>query len=293
MNEIINKKLLIINADDFGLSREISDCIINCHKNGIVTSTTLMTNMPAAEYACYKVQGVPSLGVGVHLTITEGKPLSDIEKVKDLVDDEGCFLGAAQQKKQLWKSKNIQEQITREIAAQIEKAIDLKIKPTHCDSHHGIHIMPVFRKVLINVLPRYNIHKVRTQVGSHWVTFGNDFCSQARCHLKNLRSIHKRAFRRWNHFLLNKAGIRTPDRKVGWARVIEQLSPKEKLLICLKNLQPGISEMLFHPGYLSQRPAESSRFDLMREIDAQLMLDPDVYSAVKESGIKLISYKEV
>lgn len=78
-------KKLIVNADDFGFSKAVTDAILDCHSNGIVTSTTLMSNMPFAEYAASKAKVFPMLSVGLHMTLTEGKPLSAPADVDNLI----------------------------------------------------------------------------------------------------------------------------------------------------------------------------------------------------------------
>ena len=84
-------KLLIINADDFGMAAGVTNAIVDCHNNGIVTSTTLMTNMPDAERAADLSRPLKALGVGVHLNLTEGRPLTDSALLPDLVDESGEF----------------------------------------------------------------------------------------------------------------------------------------------------------------------------------------------------------
>ena len=84
---IMNK--LIINSDDFGYSRAINHAIIDTHQEGILTSTTLMTNTPGFEHAIKLAKENPKLGVGVHLVLTFLKPLS--QDVPSLVDEKGDF----------------------------------------------------------------------------------------------------------------------------------------------------------------------------------------------------------
>src|SRR4030066_295788 len=88
----MKKKMLIVNADDFGMSEEISDGIITAHLEGIVTSTSLMVNMPDAKRAVRLAQQTPSLDVGMHLNMTEGHPVLPPEKVPTLVNNTGEFL---------------------------------------------------------------------------------------------------------------------------------------------------------------------------------------------------------
>lgn len=85
-----NLKKWIINADDFGYSKGVNYGIIEAHQQGIVTSATLMANMPGATHAAALAKDKPNLGVGVHLVLTIGKPLT--EDVPSLIDKNGHFL---------------------------------------------------------------------------------------------------------------------------------------------------------------------------------------------------------
>ena len=89
---------LIVNADDFGFNHEVTDGILECHKNGCLTSATLMTNKPAAEYAAIESKKYPDLSVGIHFTINGngGRPVSDPEKISDLVNPDGSFRSASE-----------------------------------------------------------------------------------------------------------------------------------------------------------------------------------------------------
>ena len=75
--DAVAEKRVIVNADDFGFSAGISAGIIRAHREGIVTSTTVVANMPAAEQAVEMLADAPRMGVGVHLNACQGLPLSD------------------------------------------------------------------------------------------------------------------------------------------------------------------------------------------------------------------------
>ena len=93
---------LIINADDLGMSRGITDGILVAHRYGFLTSASLLVNMAASEYAVERVASAPKLGVGVHLNICQGKPISPAREVPSLVDADGNFHSARQMIRKLW-----------------------------------------------------------------------------------------------------------------------------------------------------------------------------------------------
>jgi len=123
---------LIVNADDFGLSKGVNYGIIDAHVNGIVTSTTLMVNMPAAKHASSLAKKYPSLGVGVHFNLTVGKPIH--LNVPSLVNDKGYF----HSKKDVLNKANVIE-IEKELRAQINEFFTLGLSPSHIDTHHNLH----------------------------------------------------------------------------------------------------------------------------------------------------------
>jgi chitin disaccharide deacetylase len=132
-------KKLIINADDLGLTKAVSDAIFEIFENGSLTSATLMVNMPGSAYAAEKSKKYSKLGIGLHANFTEGKPLLPNQ---NLTDSEGDFIG----RKDLFKRKLLfkitQVDIQKELSAQYDKLFSLGINPTHIDSHEHVHILP-------------------------------------------------------------------------------------------------------------------------------------------------------
>ena len=145
-------KRLIVNGDDFGMCEGNSIGIILAHKEGILTSTTVMMNMPYAYFALDLAKKYPDLGVGVHLNATAGKPLTDIK----LVDKKGYFLN----KKFIRAHPDIitKESLYNEFKAQIDKYISYTGHlPTHFDSHHHIHLIPEYKDIIIKLSNEYQI----------------------------------------------------------------------------------------------------------------------------------------
>jgi len=124
---------LIMNADDFGLCEAVNNAIADCFETGIVGSTTVMMNQPGIEHAIqlYKQKRIPE--VGLHFTVTSGKPLLSAEEVSTLVDDDGYFLN----KSILMNKLDVcPEQVFNEISAQYDAAFDAGFLINHIDSHH-------------------------------------------------------------------------------------------------------------------------------------------------------------
>ena len=129
-------KRLIVNADDYGLSEGVCLGILKAHRDGILTSTTCMMNMENIEKYLEMTKDYPNLGLGVHLNITVGKPLTNVS----FVDEKGNF-----KSRDTYTNREAivsQEELYQEWKAQIEKFIKIMgHKPTHLDSHHHVHLL--------------------------------------------------------------------------------------------------------------------------------------------------------
>jgi predicted glycoside hydrolase/deacetylase ChbG (UPF0249 family) len=138
-------KVLIVNADDFGLTSGVSRGILEAHRHGIVTSTTLLVNrdIPPAQVEELKASG---LGVGVHLNLTLGTPVADPKRVPSLVDAEGRFVRDAREAAARAKL----DEARIELGTQIDVFRGIMGRfPTHLDTHHHVgRLEPVLEVVL-------------------------------------------------------------------------------------------------------------------------------------------------
>lgn len=143
---------LIINADDFGLSKSISDGIVDGIKGGYITSTTVMVNMPYAEYAIKKAIENGITSVGLHIVLTVGKPIIKNEK---LTDENGDFF---YNKHQIDRTDLKYEDVYNEIKAQInmfEKLSEGKLKPDHLDMHHHLFDNDIIKRAVMDIAKEF------------------------------------------------------------------------------------------------------------------------------------------
>jgi len=160
---------LIINADDFGYSRAVNYGIMDAHKMGILTSTTLMTNMPGAEHAVKLAKENDTLGVGVHLVLTCGRPL--IQGHKTIISENGDF------KKLSFYEQDFQvdlQEVYKEWKAQIEKFLSFGLIPTHLDSHHHINSFGNIYNVFLKLAKEYNL-PIRNNIKKQVYDISKDF----------------------------------------------------------------------------------------------------------------------
>lgn len=144
---------LIINADDFGFSESINNGIIDAYKEGLISSTTIMINMPYSEDAILKWKENDSLGLELHINLTQGLPISN--NVNSLVDKNGIFHKHR-------KIENNEVEVTyedayKEIKAQIDKLLSYEVRIDHLDYHHFIHLNQSIRTALLDLALEYNL----------------------------------------------------------------------------------------------------------------------------------------
>lgn len=143
---------IIFNGDDFGITKACNHAIIDCFTNGVLTSTSLMSNMPAAAHAAQLMKEYPTLSVGLHLSLTVGKPLT--KGLKTIVKADGTL------DKGILKdaSKVDLDEIRKEMNAQFDRFVELCGKlPTHINSHHGIELVPGAEDILLELSKTYDL----------------------------------------------------------------------------------------------------------------------------------------
>lgn len=147
---MIRLRKWVVNADDFGYSKAVNYGILDAHKYGIVTSATLMANMPGAFHAAQLAKECKELGVGIHLVLTCGSPVRD--DVPSLVNSEGTFHKLSD----IEKHASL-EDVKKELTSQIELFYSLGLTPTHLDSHHHIHTMKSFYPIVKELAETYQL----------------------------------------------------------------------------------------------------------------------------------------
>jgi chitin disaccharide deacetylase len=287
---------LIVNADDFGMSRGITDGIILAHRYGFVTSTSLMVNMPAAEYAVSRLAALPQLGVGAHLNITAGPPVLPPQEVPTLVDTSGRFHGAAVMSRKLWQGRAAGREIEAEFRAQIRWMKDRGVTPTHADSHQHMHIYPAAIGPFIRSLTAEGIRCTRATrstvwpksrvMAADWIGGPHEGSLARRACVRVYRGfLQAVAFRRFD----------MPDSRVSFlSRDRRDLSVLgERWKSALESLPPGTFELACHPGLFERGFSEGDPIRVQREEELHWLTDHDRRDVVDQRGIQLISYRDL
>lgn len=149
---------LIINADDLGVDSQTNQAIFELMTHGLVSSATLLANGPALEDAIKMIPRFPNCSFGVHLNITQYKPLTDWRDFETCLDGKGELVRDRVERE---LRAEMRRRVMSEWSDQVEKLLGLGVIISHLDSHHHIHTKPVLFRVLKSLQKRYGIRKVR------------------------------------------------------------------------------------------------------------------------------------
>jgi len=262
-------KRLIINSDDYGRTPEISRGIREAHLRGVVTSTTCMMNIPTtAEDIVIALKEAPALGMGVHLVLTMGRPISPSDSVPSLTDKNGQFLKYTPLLEQL---PNLDlDEVKKEWHAQIEAFIRAAgRKPTHLDSHHhSSYFSHQLFRAMLELAKEYDC-AIR-------FPFTGDPS-------KELEETNKHV-----PDLLKEFDPPRPDRFV--VDFYDVRATHEELMKVINSLPDGTTEIMCHPGYTDEAFAQESVYNNQRHRELKILTDPSIKQAIQANGIQLITF---
>jgi len=281
-------KRIIINADDFGLSPCVNEGIVRAHREGILTSATIMANMPGFDQAVDLARANPKLGVGLHLNIVRGRPIVSPGLVTSLVGNDGRFpASAAAVAAKLFARQVKPQQLERELRAQVDKALEAGLRLSHFDSEKNIHILPPFFKVVIRLARDYGIRKVR---------FIREF-RPSRALGQSLKAAVLSLAGAVSARRARRAGLVFTDRFYGISKSGRMTA--EALRDILSRHRDGSAEIMVHPGYVRQELLDLEPLvgryyiNACRELELEALCDPSLKEAVRSRAIRLINFHEL
>lgn len=275
---------VIINADDYGFSAGVTDGILRAHREGILTSTTIAANMPAAAAAVTRLSEAPNLGVGVHLNVSQGPPLS--AGGRRLADAAGELNRTAQAVIVMAAMKPwVISSMIEEFRAQIQWVLDHGVRPTHLDSHRHSHGFPPIFIGVSRLAKKFGIRFVRwyreALPAADWPP------AQAKqrriCKLLNF-------FGRVNGCLAGRMLRGT----LGTWGISHTGVVDSAWMIRVAHLAPnGVIEIMTHPGYADDLPDGASRLRESRRMELEALCDGAVRDAFAKQGIELVHYGQL
>lgn len=271
---------VIVNADDFGLSLGTSRGILRAHREGVVTSTTLMANMPDAPAALAMAAEAPGLGVGLHLNASQGRALSGA-KALGLSADGVMNRTAAKVVGACAVSRAAFEAVVTEFEAQIRWALDHGLRPTHLDSHRHVHAWPPLFRRVVGLAKRYGIGGVR-RVREAWP--GNRRPAPCGPHDRKRRVLN--LFDRVSLWLCGKRAATTGTWGIEHTGAIDA----DWFVGAAALLPEGVTELMVHPGEPEDLAPGLTRLRESRRVELSALCDPRVRAAFRERGAVFIHY---
>lgn len=282
-------KKLIINADDFGLSKGVNHGILSGFRNGIVTSATLLANMNYFDHAVQIAKENPDMPIGVHLNLSWGKPVTSSASVPSLVNSNGYFLksSAIFAKRYFGGQVSIPE-VCLEFRNQVSRISDAGINPTHLDTHKHLHCLPGIMKALISTATEFKIDKIRLPLEKNIIHNMNHKLSIPKLSWK---ACFARLLCTNQQKLLQNSGIRTTDHFTGITHMnCLNIRVIKKILL---NLKDGVTEIMCHPGYMDNDLREISKIPPCRDIELEALKAAELKDCINTLNIQLISYSEL
>ncbi len=230
---------VVITADDLGIAVETNRAVEVAHRDGILTSASIMTNMPAFLDAVALLHRNPGLGTGVHLVLTSGRPVSSPDRVPLLVNRNGIFRYGYVGLSRLMIGPSRAAalvQIHEELGAQIEKAAQAGLEIDHIDGHRHVHMIPAIWPTVVGLARDCGVVVRNSRERLGWDQWHRD-------RARNLvKTLLLRAFARAND------AIAVPQ--VEFAGLLDSGCVNVRVLRrLLRDLPTGTSEIVTHPSY--------------------------------------------
>ena len=249
---------LIVNADDFGLTRGCTEGILQAWKNGVVTDTSLLVTTPHLEATVKAAQTAGMDGCGLHLTLTVGRPVLTASIVPSLYGNAGHFATRAD-----WQAGKqvILAEIEAEWRAQLQRFLATGLRLNHLDSHHHVHAW------------------LSEDVLALFARLAKECGVPARQIDENSQKA------------LQQAGVAAPD--VFYGDFFDAGVSAEALRQLASRSWNGVLELMAHPAIHDEETWQISSYRAKREEELALLTDPALREAWRQAGIELISFDAV
>lgn len=274
-------KLLIVHADDIGMSHSVNLATIDAFKRGAISSGSIMVPCPwFPEIAAFAREN-PEFDLGLHLTLTSEwkyyrwRPVAPIEKVRNLLDEEGYMWRSEKQTAQ----KATPQEVEIELRAQIDRAIAFGIKPTHLDTHMGtLYTRKDFFDVYTRLGKEYGIPVMVMRPTPESIAYGKAIGSPITEDL--LRGVEAAGFPMLDYLVTGVPGKTFEERKQAYHQL-------------LRNLKPGVTMLIVHLGLDDAELKAITGSWQQRHADLLSFTDPETQALMKQLGIKMATWREL
>jgi hopanoid biosynthesis associated protein HpnK len=278
-------KSLIVNGDDFGFSSEVNAGIIRAHREGILTSTSLMVAEVARDEAVALAKDCPALDVGLHLVVCMGRSVLAPAEIAPVVDALGRFSNKpVLSGLRYFFTPGIREKLKAECRAQIELHLKLIGYLNHIDGHLNFHVHPAIADIVVELAHEYKVPCIRLPSEPIFTTL-----AISRDHLagKLIESAIFRTLSRRTRRMAAARGIKSSDRLFGLHQTHH--ITEDYVLGVMDRLPDGLTEIYFHPAMDigGTPPAPSS------QRETEVLTSARVREAAASHGIHLTTFGEV
>lgn len=272
----INPRRLIINADDFGISRGVNTGIIEAAVAGVVTSASLIVNLPAFADALDRAQLCPFLSIGLHLNLTAGRPLTPARSL--VQESTGEFYSMSQLMARASLGRVDAWDIISECVAQIDRMIDAGVQPTHLDSHRHVHAHPAISAAVARAAASRGISHIRAPF------------EPLRLNAGNWRSTIKKTGLLASARLSRQPAPRS--RRVHFVGISLQGGRyfAERLFALIPRLPAGTTELMTHPGYADAALAKQDGYTLYRQTELGVLCSREFREHLVQHEVTLTSF---
>ncbi len=287
------RRLVIVNADDFGYSSRVNAAVLRAHRDGILTSASLMVAEPGFNEAVAMARSTPTLGVGLHVATTYDRALLPPAKIPHIAGASGKFgrdpfltgLHYA-------ASRSAREELRREMAAQFARFAATGLDWSHADGHQHFHLHPAVWSIFLDLCQEHGVRRIRLPRESlerHRLAGGDTpplntvatlflqlLCRRCLRQLRGRRAADGRPF-----FVCGRVygTYQTGDMSAGYT------------LRLLDRLEAPVSEIYYHPGAPHARPLPEAH-GCVRDVELAALLDPAVNARARRPDIALVTYQE-
>jgi chitin disaccharide deacetylase len=282
-------KKIIITGDDFGLALPVNEAIAEAHRKGVLTTACLMVGAKFSEDAVARAKDLPSLRVGLHLTLVEGTPVLPPQAIPDLVDADGYFsTRLAWAGFKFFFYPGIRKQLEAEIRAQYEAFRKTGLMLDHVNAHNHMHLHPTVLRLILKVGKDYGLKAVRLPnepLLKSWKASGASLASRliSWIFLSPWMILMKQMLRRhhvrYNDFLLgmSDSGAMTLD----------------LVLRFVRNLPEGVTEICFHPATRRCSEIDGTMPLYHHEEEFKALTSDALRAALRDAGTQTIAFSDL
>jgi len=272
--------ILIVSADDYGLTERVSEGIIDAHEHGVVTSASIIAVAPAFESAAKRLRDVPSLGIGAHFTVVgEDPPLLSAREIPSLVDKAGNFWPT-------WRAfvpraaagRIDPDDLRREFTAQLDAIRSAGLVVDHFDTHQNVHLWPMVSDVLLDLGDANDVHAIRVMRSNGRGPIGITVRQLARRLEAQLRERHWA----WTDAAtgLDEAG------SIGLGEMVEAVGR-------LASSGASSAELATHPGLPDDPDRARYRWNYKWDAEFNALCSETVRIAIDELGFRLGTFADL